>query len=136
MWFPSSEVATLGWMVSLCKSVSSACCGSAEQSSGKAETPWFFASMGFRKRLAVTVSHIQVEPFIYNICFQDTQRDGLQGTLGQLNSGLWGESRPNEFCIEWPFVGMSCFPALMVLYYLPFLLQGILVSAEHGIWFL
>lgn len=42
MWFPSSEVATLGWMVSLCKSVSHTCCGSAEQSAEKAETPWLF----------------------------------------------------------------------------------------------
>lgn len=81
MWFPSSEVATLGWMVSLCKSVSHTCCGSAEQSAEKAETPWLFASMGFRKCLAVPVSHIQVESSIYNICFWDTQkRDGLQGT--------------------------------------------------------
>lgn len=60
-----SEVATLGWMVSLRKSVSHTCCGPAVQSAGEVETPWFFASMGFAKRLAVTVSHVQWKrPFI------------------------------------------------------------------------
>lgn len=37
--FPSSEVAALGWMVSLCESVSRTCCGPAVQSAGKPETP-------------------------------------------------------------------------------------------------
>jgi hypothetical protein len=89
MWFPSSEVATLGWIVSLCKSHTG--CGSAVQSAEKAETPWLFASVGFRKCLAVPVSHIQVESSIYNICFWETQgRDCLQGALGQLSSGVSG----------------------------------------------
>lgn len=43
---------------------------------------------------------------------------------------------PNVFCMGWQLVGISCIRALVLLrYYLPFLLQGIFVSAEHGIQF-